>query len=416
LRADDNSAFGANFDFIVYPKAAATWVVSEEPFWTLSFLNSLKLRAAWGRAGQQPDAFAAESTYVPVPGGTVTPFNVGNPDLKPERGEELELGMDAGLWHDRIGISATYFDRRTRDAIVAHQVTPSRGFPGTQLVNLAAVRNNGVELAVDARLLDHPGLAWDLGFIFSTNDSRVESLGGLPPIVVTRTGAQLQEHREGYPLASFFYRVIVHAERAANGQVVNILCDGGPGNQAMPCDSAPRLFNGQPTPRWQGSVRATLTIVRNLRLYGLVDFKGGHLVNSATLGASLQSGGAGANARVLYDSSDVIHMAYEREVQRGVPFLRGFGFMNGGFAKLREVSATYSLPNTWAARVGAAYGTITLAGRNLATLWVAQRTVFGRRVVDPEQHFGDAEPEFSSFVRAVLPQYAQGVLTVRLMF
>ena len=55
LRADDNSAFGANFNFVMYPKLAATWVASDEPFWkVVPWVNALKLRAAWGAAGQHP--------------------------------------------------------------------------------------------------------------------------------------------------------------------------------------------------------------------------------------------------------------------------------------------------------------------------------------------------------------------------
>jgi outer membrane receptor protein involved in Fe transport len=88
VRGDDNSAFGANYNFVAYPKLSASWVISEEPFFArVPVINSLKLRSAWGRAGQQPDAFAAARTYQPTvgPGGvsTLSPQNLGNPDLCP---------------------------------------------------------------------------------------------------------------------------------------------------------------------------------------------------------------------------------------------------------------------------------------------------------------------------------------------
>ena len=89
VRVDNNSAFGDNFDFASYPKLSGTWVVSEEGFWGLDFVNALKLRAAYGASGEQPQTFAALSTYQPSTGPNdepiVTPQFVGNPDLKPER-------------------------------------------------------------------------------------------------------------------------------------------------------------------------------------------------------------------------------------------------------------------------------------------------------------------------------------------
>jgi hypothetical protein len=116
LRGDDNSAFGENYDFVTYPKLSATWVVSEEPMWRVPAVSTLKLRAAYGASGKQPDAFAAVRTFAsrPGPGGTaaVTPQSIGNPDLGPERGTELELGFDIGLLTDRLAGGLTYFDNR----------------------------------------------------------------------------------------------------------------------------------------------------------------------------------------------------------------------------------------------------------------------------------------------------------------
>ena len=105
VRADDNSAFGKDFDFVTYPKLSSSWVVSEESFMagTSSWLNQLRLRGAWGKAGQQPDVFAAVQTFTALPEGGLTPQNIGNPELKPETGSEVEMGFDASLWSNRLG-------------------------------------------------------------------------------------------------------------------------------------------------------------------------------------------------------------------------------------------------------------------------------------------------------------------------
>ena len=133
VRADDNSAFGTDFDAAIYPKVSTTWVMHEEPFWNLDFVNQFRVRAAWGQAGQQPDAFASSRLYTPNTGPDAAPIltaaTIGNPDLGPERGEELEFGFDAefgGRW----SVSYTRFERTTKDALVSRPVAPSLGFEG----------------------------------------------------------------------------------------------------------------------------------------------------------------------------------------------------------------------------------------------------------------------------------------------
>ena len=135
LRVDNNSAFGDDFKWVTYPKVSASWVVSEEPFWQLGDkINTLRLRAAYGESGRQPAAFSALRTFstTPGPGGviTVTPGSAGNPELRPERGKEIELGFETGLFK-RLTLSFTYFNKRTIDEIVSQTVAPSSGFPGS---------------------------------------------------------------------------------------------------------------------------------------------------------------------------------------------------------------------------------------------------------------------------------------------
>ena len=93
IRADDNSAFGQNFDRVYYPKYSASWVISEEPFWQLPAISALKLRAAYGESGKQPATYSALQTYTAASGpGDVaavtpqsgTPIAVGR--LEPANG------------------------------------------------------------------------------------------------------------------------------------------------------------------------------------------------------------------------------------------------------------------------------------------------------------------------------------------
>src|SRR5438105_780030 len=122
LRGDDNSAFGKQYKATRYPKLSASWIVSDESFGQkLPLISSLKLRSAWGKAGQQPDAFAALRTYAPetAAGGTptLTPQNLGNPDPKPEAGAEVEACFDASLFSERMGLELTGYNKQPKDAL-----------------------------------------------------------------------------------------------------------------------------------------------------------------------------------------------------------------------------------------------------------------------------------------------------------
>ena len=116
--------------------------------WT-SVVNTLKLRAAYGQSGRQPNTFAALRTFQPVPGpagsNAVTPNSFGNPDLKPERGKEIELGFESELFN-RLSLDFTYFSKQTDDEILSQPLAPSSGFPGNRFVNIGRVDNHGIEL------------------------------------------------------------------------------------------------------------------------------------------------------------------------------------------------------------------------------------------------------------------------------
>jgi TonB-linked SusC/RagA family outer membrane protein len=405
VRIDNNSAFGDNFDLATYPKVSGTWVVSEEPFWRLGFVNALKLRAAYGASGQQPESFAALRTYAPATGPnddpTVTPQFVGNADLKPERGEEFEIGFEAGLFN-RIGIDFTVFSKQTKDAILLRGTPPSGGFPGQQFVNIGQVSNKGIELQVNAQPITRPNFSWDLSASIATAHNYIADLGGIPSISL---GLPLQSHIEGYPIASYFIKRVVSAEvDPATGAVTSALCDGGQGNPAVSCDEAPLVFAGTPIPKVTGAFTSTLTLFKNFRLYGLVDFKRGHRrfnadhwIRCDVFLECLESvDPTGVDPKLLAD------------IQLGADLQTVNSFIeDASFFKLREISASYTLPERWAGAVGASRATITVSGRNLHT-WTHYKGL------DPESLSNPGELDF--FSQAVTPTLAQFVTTISLNF
>ncbi len=408
VRGDDNSAFGVNYDFVTYPKVSAAWVVTEEPFWNLDFANTLKLRAAYGESGQQPDAFVAIRTFQPVAGpndaGTVTPDNLGNPDLGPERGTEIELGFDAGLLNDRVGVEFTYYNQKTKDAILLREIAPSTGFSGSQWVNAGEIANSGMELLIRGTPWETDRHSLELTLNLSTNHNEVLDLGSVTDEDFISAGTYLQHH-VGYPLGSWFSKQVVSAEFDATGKAVNLLCNDGRG-VGVACGSAPLVYLGRTSPSKEGGLSSRLTLFNNIRVFAQLDFKTGFTKLDG-------------NYRVrCYFFSECRENWYPTEFDpakiaeiQAAGTYAGAILDDGDFLKLRELSVSYAVPSQWVSYIGARSGNITMAGRNLYT-W----TKFGG--LEPESTFngGSRGGSFSLWEQNVLPQLAQFVVTFNVSY
>ena len=392
IRADDNSAFGRDFDLATYPKVSGTWVTSEEAFWAIDWIDPLRLRGAWGQAGQQPDAFAATRLYrtEPSPHGLpiLTPDQFGNADLGPEKGSEVEVGFDAGLFDGRVNLEFTQYWKTTTDAIVSKDVIESTGFPGKQFLNIGEVRNWGTELGIGVGVLDSGWLRWDLGINYANMNNEVAQLGDSKRLLVhNRSG---QYHVEGFPLGSLWAPIVVSADFVSgnSGPVTNIRCDGGTGplsvegrpymegGAPVPCGEAPLLYYGRTgEPTWTIQLSNTFTILENWRLYVSADGRGGHAQAMQDLAAGLTTY-ANIKDRILRD--DPIFQG-QVAVNR-VPTSRYYA----GFIRLREVGIQYSLPDSLAQRAGADRASLRVAAYNLWYLW-------------QEQEYTDIVEEFNRF-------------------
>jgi TonB-linked SusC/RagA family outer membrane protein len=436
LRSDDHSAFGQNFDRVYYPKVSASWVLSEEPFWNLGVVNALKLRAAYGQSGQQPANYDALRTYQPTAGpgdvAAATPQNIGNPNLGPEKGEEIELGFDAGFLNDRLGIELTYYNKKTKDAILLREIPPSLGFSGSQPFNAGSIRNTGLELLARGRPWDRHPVAWDLSLNLATNNNEILSLG--PPSCADPTvpnvpqgclsyvtAATYQRHQVGGPVGAWYEQKIVSAEFAADGKTaINARCEDGKGGTMLcagadtrygTADDAPDLYIGNPNPKVEGSVTNTVTLWNRLRLYGMVDFKSGYkkLDGNARVRCAFFGGRCRENFYPQEFDPTVIAQINSSNN------LVGWMLDDAAFVKLREIAASYQLPDKWIGRRGVTRASVTIAGRNLHT-W----TDYGKRGgLDPEAFFlsgtrgsgGQGQWE-----QTTVPQLAQWLLTLNLGF
>jgi hypothetical protein len=226
---------------------------------------------------------------------------------------------------------------------------------------------------------------------FTTQQNRIDDMGGIPRIQVGRTRA----HYEGFSIASQSDKRVIHAEfvNGVNGVVTNVLCDPGSGKRGLeftdidgmstaeiigiglPCDDAPLVVWGDSNPTKLLNVNSTWTIFENLRASVNIDGQFGHVVGHDYAGARFTSH---PSARLVWLQDQAIPQAY-RDVTRN-----GLSYADGGFLKLREVALAYRLPLDLAARMGASSANIRIGVRNWKRIWLQQPRVYRERMVDPE--------------------------------
>ena len=209
VRADGNSAFGEDLGIQYYPKVSASYVISDESFWTES-LGTMKLRAAYGHSGRAPGTFDAVRTWEAAGYGgqpSYTPENIGNAELGPERTAETEVGFDWSLLGNRLSTEFTWYRQLTSDALFEVRKAPSEGFALEQQENVGKIENQGFEINVNASLIDGPSWGFDLGANIYTNKTKVLDLGGSPSF---EAGGGWVE--EGQPV------MVLHGVRIRNGE------------------------------------------------------------------------------------------------------------------------------------------------------------------------------------------------------
>ena len=424
LRGDDNSAFGQDFKAAYYPKFSGSWVLSEEPWFKLPFVGDFRLRSALGVAGTQPGTFDAARLYDPSVGYQnqpgLVPGSFGNPQLRPERSREFEGGFETTLLGGRADLSYTHYSRTITDAIVNAPIAPSVGFPGSQVINIGRVRGWGDELAANVRLLQGGRVAWEVGTQLASNGNRIDDMGATQFLTVG--GGGQAQNRVGFGIADFFMYKVRSATLDANGAVLSSVCDGGRGKAGLeqggpdtPCATAPRVYWGHSQPTWQAGVNTQVTLWNQLRLYARVDGNGGHYQSNTEIRALHNQG----STLAVIQRNDPLLQVY-RAIEADAP-----GTYKAGFLRLREVSATYTVPATYARRVGASNASLSLAGRNLSMLWTAENgwntsrdgqvnvPIAGQKVWDPETR---ANGQLSNGFQTILPPTASFTTTLRLTF
>ena len=421
IRNDGASSFGIANRRNWFPKGSAAWTFYRGQEGENRLLTFGKLRAAYGQSGTQPAPYLLQSVLISGAitdggwgpagstqqngvGGLITRYNVPTDRLGPERVKEFEAGFDLGLFRDKADFGVTYYRQNSTDVILNIPVAGSTGYT-EKPANAAALRNIGVEMALNVRPITTRNFSWDVGVQWAQNRSRVTDLAGVQfapfPFSGGTNGLGVQGVAvQGQPLGVYYGSDYVRCGRGLvlNGVAIDNTageCQGAPTGALYidatgypQLDAAGTYVLADPNPKWTGSLRTSVR-VRKFSIGGLLDVRHGGKAYNGTRGA-LDHFGRTLESQTFRDGGNYVFGQNYFQGQQvagpgagtGVPlgeawFTGPGGIFNGpvsgfvedaGFVKLREISLGYTFDQAWVSRI-LGFGSIDLrvAGRNLVT-------------------------------------------------
>ncbi len=252
-RLDGSSRFGENNRNGFFPAVSGAWRIAEEDFFKVKGISELKIRASYGLTGNDDipqflyAALYGITTYGGQPG--IYPSSIPNPDLKWETTAQFNLGLDIGLWDNRVNITADVYNKQTTDLLLSRPLPTSSGF-SVITENVGKVENKGIELALSTDNLSGRQITWNTRFNISANRNKVLELYNDQPIDDLGRGSNRIE--EGEPIGIFYsYESlgvdpstgdIVYADKNFDGEIT----------------TADRTKVGNPHPNFIGGITNTL--------------------------------------------------------------------------------------------------------------------------------------------------------------
>ncbi len=189
VRADGSTKFGANNKYGYFPSFAAAWNIKQESFLTnVEWLNTLKIRAGYGKTGNQdfPSGSSQQRFVYRTPGKAGDPIpqvglNNQNDNLKWQEDKQTNIGLDFGLFGNKLTGSIDYFNKTTKDLLYPQTAfVPAEQGNVVTWQNLSGeIVNKGVEMSLNANIIEKDNLSWSLGGNVTYIKNNVKNLDGI---------------------------------------------------------------------------------------------------------------------------------------------------------------------------------------------------------------------------------------------
>ena len=326
VRMDKSNTNGDPQKYFAFPKASLAVNLTNFDFWKSRTISQLKPRIAYGQtAGPVP--FGATFTSlggVNIGGllGSTVATSIGNLIVVPERAVELEFGVDAGFFNNRLSLEATYYIKTTKDNLQPLNLSPATGVVST-ISNEAEMRNRGIELSLAGTIIQKEKIKWTSRLLWWKNDVLITRLG----IPSYTTGAF------GTALGTFLIR-----QGVAPTTIV--------GTPALSSSDFTVWGNAQPD--WTSSWSNNITFLKDFEFNVLMEYrKGGDNIN---LTSFLTDGGGTTKGWFDDDNKDGIPNGRQRPP---APFNNaGRWVQDATFLKVRELGLYYNVPKAMLGKAG----------------------------------------------------------------
>ena len=387
FRRDGSSVFGANRRWGNFYSVGATWNINEERFLSESkVISLLKLRSSYGENGNSNafglysalPTFGSGYNYGPNPGTALN--NAGNADLTWEINKIFNVGVDFGLFKNRLTGTVEYYNRETSGLIIYVPYSLTAGIAG-QNTNIGAMRNKGIELTLSGRPIMTKSFTWNISANFAHNINKVEKLYLGNPI--PNGSFQIAE---GHDVQEFYTRLWAGVD-PANGKPL-WYTDAGKGATTSKVSDAKLSYTGKSaSPKYFGSVTNTFTY-RAISVQVQFNYNFGNYVNDQWA-YYIQSDGAFLGSFNQYNTAlkgwkkagdvtnvpQIILGGNNNSNNNSTRFL-----YSGDYIRLRNLQVGYTFPKSILKGTFLSGATIYLRGTNLFIIKQDKNIPF-----DPEQ-------------------------------
>ncbi|SDC52019.1 TonB-linked outer membrane protein, SusC/RagA family [Algoriphagus faecimaris] len=372
-RYDGSSRFGADNLYGFFPSVRAGWYLKEEGFLKESTtISELKLRASWGVTGNdQIGNFDSRGLYIGTGtyngGGGIRPSGLANEQLSWEKNETINIGVDFGLFDNRVSGALDVFNRNSKDLLFPQPILWTNGF-GSVTRNVGSLVNRGIEFEIRTVNVNTNNFRWDTDFNITRIENEITSLYDgleeLPSNPAIRVGESLGSY------FSYEYAGV----NPATGRPMWYDIDG---NLKYQVQAGDRKILGNSLPSWYGGMNNTFSY-KGLELTVFFQYEYGRLVPDGQVGFMRENASRlTLNAlKQTYDArwTEPGQMTYQPRVYSGGTEVRASGMNTGGaslfnadYIRLKQVSLSYNLSPSLLSKIGLTRAKVYAQGVNLWT-------------------------------------------------
>lgn len=440
MRADGSSRFSKNDKWGYFPSAALAWRVSEEEFIrNIRAISNLKLRASIGQSGNTaiPSylTLSTIATYFSPMNGNTPNFGVvverpENTSLKWETTTQMNAGIDLGLFDDRISLTAEWYRKRTKDLLI-EKVTPGYSGYRSSWTNLGSVQNSGVELSLNANLINKKMFNWSIDANIGFNRSRAIEIGpdfNIDPGVVPGVGTTAII-RNGEPIGQWYgyqtngiwqsqAEILASGLTMINGQAINNIRPGTrrfiDQNGDHIINTADRVVLGEGQPKYTGGI-TNMIGYRQFGLNVVLQYSYGNKVYNANR-VALEHGRSTNNMSKGVANSwrpSLYNMTTGELVEEGNPnnqyrmpgspeelLMLSDWIEDGTFIRLSDITLTYNFSPKLFRKIRAEGAMLFISGKNLK-VWT-DYSGYDPEVNTRQGGYGDLLPslDYASYPRS----------------